>query len=236
MLGLCSLPPGTELCVAQRDGSESSLKVLEFHAQYKNVAEVTDLNGSVASSVYGAAGLIPPSGTYDDVIRLRQLRPPLERKYKNPENPVATVTTCVVVLSPAYSDVYRVFDKSLRRSSRHRVQLGDRGSPSIPVVSAAAISACVDTDALWSTDTVCAAITPDGKKSCLHIGRVAIRTSGSCRIQIDTGVAQGVSHRDCRIIHIADGYAYTAASPTTRTEGAVSPSPEGQGLRREKNR
>lgn len=50
---------------------------------------------------------------------------------------------------------------------------------------------------------------PTGKKAGVHIGRVAVRASGSFNIQTPQGVVQGVSHRHCRLVQRADGYAYT---------------------------
>ncbi|WP_353171016.1 RNA-guided endonuclease IscB [Paracandidimonas soli] len=50
---------------------------------------------------------------------------------------------------------------------------------------------------------------PAGKKAGMHRGRVAVRKTGSFNIQTPDGVIQGISHRHCRIIQRADGYAYT---------------------------
>lgn len=56
-------------------------------------------------------------------------------------------------------------------------------------------------------DTVIARVTT-GKKAGLHAGRVAVRASGSFNIQTADGVVQGISHRHCRVVQRADGYAY----------------------------
>ena len=50
---------------------------------------------------------------------------------------------------------------------------------------------------------------PTGKKAGVHVGRVAIRASGSFNIQTVRGVVQGVSHRDCQMLQRADGYGYS---------------------------
>ncbi len=57
-------------------------------------------------------------------------------------------------------------------------------------------------------DSVCADV-PAGKKAGRHIGRVAVRRTGSFNIQTGSAVVQGISHRHCRLIQRADGYGYT---------------------------
>lgn len=52
------------------------------------------------------------------------------------------------------------------------------------------------------------ALVPEGRKAGRHVGRVAVRSSGSFNIQTASGVVQGINHRHCRILHQADGYAY----------------------------
>lgn len=48
----------------------------------------------------------------------------------------------------------------------------------------------------------------EGKKQGVHVGRVAIRKTGSFNIQTGNGVVQGISHKRCRILQRADGYGY----------------------------
>ncbi|WP_091333514.1 RNA-guided endonuclease IscB [Allochromatium warmingii] len=50
---------------------------------------------------------------------------------------------------------------------------------------------------------------PSGKKAGVHVGRVAVRTSGSFNIQTATGVIQGIAHRHCSVLQRADGYGYS---------------------------
>lgn len=58
------------------------------------------------------------------------------------------------------------------------------------------------------------ATVPSGKKAGTHVGRVAVRSSGSFNIQTAGGVVQGIAHRHCRLIQRSDGYGYTRiASP-----------------------
>jgi 5-methylcytosine-specific restriction endonuclease McrA len=47
-----------------------------------------------------------------------------------------------------------------------------------------------------------------GKKVGTHIGRVAVRATGSFNIQKFDTVVQGVAHRYCRLIQRSDGYGY----------------------------
>lgn len=61
------------------------------------------------------------------------------------------------------------------------------------------------------------AIVPTGKKAGAHIGRVAIRRTGSFNIQTPTGVVQGISHRHCQLIQRNDGYGYSI-QPTLSTQ------------------
>ena len=53
---------------------------------------------------------------------------------------------------------------------------------------------------------------PSGVKAGIHIGRVAVRASGSFNIQSyqdgQSIVVQGISHKHCRVIQRADGYGY----------------------------
>jgi 5-methylcytosine-specific restriction endonuclease McrA len=57
-------------------------------------------------------------------------------------------------------------------------------------------------------DRVKATVT-QGKKIGVHVGRVAVRASGSFNIQSVTGLVQGVSHRHCKVVQRADGYGYS---------------------------
>ena len=48
-----------------------------------------------------------------------------------------------------------------------------------------------------------------GAKAGVHVGRVAIRDTGSFNIQTAVGVVQGISHKHCRMVCRADGYGYS---------------------------
>jgi 5-methylcytosine-specific restriction endonuclease McrA len=60
---------------------------------------------------------------------------------------------------------------------------------------------------------------PTGKKAGVHVGRVAVRQTGSFNIQAPAGTVQGISYRHCRLLQRADGYGY-AFQPKPDTEEA----------------
>lgn len=87
----------------------------------------------------------------------------------------------------------------------------------------------------FQTGDMVRAVVPSGKKAGIHIGRVAVRASGSFNIQTPAGVVQGIAHRFCRILARGDGYAYTLVHFAMITRPAVgrtafSLAPEGVGL------
>ncbi len=72
----------------------------------------------------------------------------------------------------------------------------------------------------FATGDLVQAVVPSGKKAGTHVGRVAVRSSGSFNIQTGSGVVQGISHKYCRLLQRADGYGY----PLERKgEGAFLP-------------
>ncbi|RAR59048.1 HNH endonuclease [Onishia taeanensis] len=60
----------------------------------------------------------------------------------------------------------------------------------------------------FQTGDMVKAIVPTGKKAGTHVGRVAIRKSGSFNIQNEHGAVQGISHKYCSILQRGDGYRY----------------------------
>lgn len=74
----------------------------------------------------------------------------------------------------------------------------------------------------FQTGDIVKAVVPTGRKSGIHVGRVAIRKSGSFNITTTAGVVQGISHRHCRIIQRNDGYGYHLETQN-RKGGASSP-------------
>ena len=60
----------------------------------------------------------------------------------------------------------------------------------------------------FRTGDLVRAVVPTGKKAGIHIGRVAIRATGSFDIQTLNGVVQGIAYRNCRLLMRGDGYTY----------------------------
>lgn len=61
----------------------------------------------------------------------------------------------------------------------------------------------------FQTGDLVRAVVPTGKKAGTHIGRVAVRETGSFNIMTDAGTIQGIGHKYCRTIQKGDGYGYT---------------------------
>lgn len=61
----------------------------------------------------------------------------------------------------------------------------------------------------FQTGDMVRAVVPQGKKTGTHVGRVAVRASGSFNIQTPQGVVQGVAHRFCKVTQRNDGYGYS---------------------------
>jgi 5-methylcytosine-specific restriction endonuclease McrA len=52
------------------------------------------------------------------------------------------------------------------------------------------------------------ALVPSGKNAGVHVGRVAVRATGSFNVRTPQGVVQGIHARHCTLIQRADGYGY----------------------------
>ena len=71
----------------------------------------------------------------------------------------------------------------------------------------------------FQTGDIVRASIAKGKKAGVHIGRVAIRASGSFDIQTRTATIQGVRYRHCRLIQRADGYNYAIDEDSDSSQG-----------------
>ncbi|NDJ87429.1 MAG: hypothetical protein GYB66_16245 [Chloroflexi bacterium] len=60
----------------------------------------------------------------------------------------------------------------------------------------------------FQTGDMVRAVVTQGKKIGTHIGRVAVRSSGSFNITTCVGTVQGISYRYCAHLHKSDGYSY----------------------------
>ncbi|MHB1730261.1 MAG: RNA-guided endonuclease IscB, partial [Leptospirillum sp.] len=79
----------------------------------------------------------------------------------------------------------------------------------------------------FQTGDLVRAVVAKGKKIGTHLGRVAVRSSGSFNIRTGSGVVQGLSHKLCRLLQRADGYGYSWAT-TDRKESAFLPAVNGE--------
>jgi 5-methylcytosine-specific restriction endonuclease McrA len=74
----------------------------------------------------------------------------------------------------------------------------------------------------FRTGDLVLAVVPSGKHRGTHIGRVAVRASGSFNLSTPTGLRQGIAYRHCRLLQRADGYGYAWAEQPC-IAGAVLP-------------
>ena len=79
----------------------------------------------------------------------------------------------------------------------------------------------------FQTGDLVRTVVAKGKKIGTHLGRVAVRSSGSFNIRTGSGVVQGLSHKLCRLLQRADGYGYSWAT-TDRKESAFLPAVNGE--------
>lgn len=69
----------------------------------------------------------------------------------------------------------------------------------------------------FKTGDLVRAVVVKGKKAGTHVGRVAIRASGSFNIKSSTGTVQGIPWKYCSKLHLADGYNYFGGSVSSST-------------------
>lgn len=91
--------------------------------------------------------------------------------------------------------------KAMGRGSYQRTQLDAFGFPRGYLMRAKSVHG-------FQTGDRVKAIVPRGKKAGVHVGRVAIRKTGSFNITTPASVVQGISHRHCRVVQRNDGYGY----------------------------
>jgi len=75
----------------------------------------------------------------------------------------------------------------------------------------------------FRTGDLVRAVVPKGKKTGVHVGRVAVRATGSFNVQRIASLVQGISHRYCQLLMRADGYTY-------EQRHSRPPRPEGRGF------
>jgi 5-methylcytosine-specific restriction endonuclease McrA len=67
----------------------------------------------------------------------------------------------------------------------------------------------------FATGDLVRAVVPKGKKTGVHTGRVAVRSTGRFNITTRHGTVQGIGHRNVRLFQRADGYGYATVKETT---------------------
>jgi 5-methylcytosine-specific restriction endonuclease McrA len=71
----------------------------------------------------------------------------------------------------------------------------------------------------FATGDLVRAVVPNGKHTGTHVGRVAVRSSGSFNIKTKGGTVQGISYRHCVLLQRGDGWGYEQrkeVGPTAR--------------------
>jgi len=79
-------------------------------------------------------------------------------------------------------------------------------------------------------DLVRADVPAPSRKAGVHVGRVAVRGTGSFNIQTGDRVVQGISHKHCRLIQRSDGYGYSRIASPKGVAGLGTASPSALSL------
>ena len=75
----------------------------------------------------------------------------------------------------------------------------------------------------FQTGDMVRAVVPKGKKTGIHIGRVAVRASGNFNIQGNRKPVQGIGWQYCHLLSRADGYGYQQLRAGTSAERGFLP-------------
>ena len=92
--------------------------------------------------------------------------------------------------------------KAAGHNSRQMCRMDKHGFPRTSAKAARTVKG-------FRTGDLVKAVVPKGKKQGIHVGKVAVRSSGSFNIVTAQGTIQGVSYRHCRSLRRADGYSIT---------------------------
>ena len=102
------------------------------------------------------------------------------------------------------------------RGSRSRTRLDAFGFPRGYLVRSKSVKG------FRTGDMVRVDVPATSKRAGVHIGRVAVRRTGSFNIQTTSGVVQGINHGCCHLIMRGDGYSYHRVAPTCEVQGDAS--------------
>jgi hypothetical protein len=89
--------------------------------------------------------------------------------------------------------------KAMGRGSRQMCRMDKYGFPRTSAKGSRVVKG-------FRTGDLVRAVVPKGKKRGVHVGKAAVRTSGSFNIVTARGTIQGISYLHCRLLHRADGY------------------------------
>ena len=101
--------------------------------------------------------------------------------------------------------------KAMGRGAYQRTRLNSYGFPHGYLIRSKQVHG-------FKTGDLVRAIVPRGKKTGTHVGRVAIRATGSFNIQTATTLLQGIRWKHCHRLARADGYLYSTRSAPPLTE------------------
>ncbi len=113
---------------------------------------------------------------------------------------------CVGASTPPRLQVKGLVPLAITAMGRHSRQMCRTNAFGVPDKAPKATSVVGG----FRTGDIVRALVPDvSKKAGVHVGRIAIRASGSCNIKTATDTIQGIHYRYCQPLHRGDGYAYT---------------------------
>ena len=112
---------------------------------------------------------------------------------------------CVGASTPAHLDITGVMPLNITAMGRHSRQMCRTNAAGFPDKAPKETSVV---GGFRTGDIVRAVVPESSKKAGVHVGRVAIRATGSCNIKTATGTIQGIHFRYCQPLHRGDGYSY----------------------------
>ncbi len=113
---------------------------------------------------------------------------------------------CVGASTPERLRVQGIAPLAIRAMGRHSRQMCRTNAAGFPDKAPKATSVV---GGFRTGDMVRAVVPGSSMKAGVHVGRIAIRASGSCNLTTATETIQGIHVRYCRPLHRGDGYAYT---------------------------
>ncbi len=113
---------------------------------------------------------------------------------------------CVGQSTPAQIQISGIVPWEIRATGRHSRQMCRTNAFGFPDKAPKQTSVV---GGFRTGDMVQAIVPGTSTKRGTYVGRIAIRSTGSCNIKTATGTIQGIHYRYCQSLHRGDGYAYT---------------------------